>query len=301
MTHKLSAAGTLKRCYTSFRLDDSNSSDQQAKPVKFAMPIEFRCIRCGQRLRVADSDRGLRARCPTCNAVVDVPDESSAASPALMSRDKSDVIDYELFGEESQYVEITLDPGEITVARMESLLYMSPGVAMENAVSEKDANRGLLEKISQVSRRILSGSSLRMTAFCNVTEHREVVAFAPSVPSRLVPVHLDEYGNRLICQGAAILCAARGIEISDTQVPSVSDVVQLHQIAGDGIAILQSSGQLFHRQLNAKKRIVVRTSSVVAFTSQVKITMHESVGVDQPVAVSTIRGPGELWLKTTSA
>ena len=262
------------------------------------MPIEFRCIRCGQRLRVADGDQGMRARCPTCNAIVDVPEHDATASPIVMTREKSDVIDYELFGEECQYVEITLDPGEITVARMDSLLYMSPGIAMENAVAAADSNSGLLEKISQVSRRILSGSSLRMTAFCNVAEQREVVAFAPLVSSRLIPVHLTEYGKQLICQGAAILCAARGIEIRDTEVSSVSELAQMYSMSGDGIAILQSSGQLFHRQLSAVKKIVVKTSNIVAFTSEATVTRHESVGVDQKLSVSTIQGPGEIWLKT---
>lgn len=265
------------------------------------MAIEFRCIRCGQRLRVAIADQGNRARCPTCNAIVDVPsDELAAVSPVVMSRDKSDVIDYELFGEESQYVEITLDPGEMTVARLDSLLYMSPGIAMEKAVTEETTSGGLLEKISQVGRRILTRSSLRMTAFCNVAEQREVVAFAPSNPSRLVPVHLDEYGQQIICQGDAILCAARGIEIRDADVPSVSDVISMYQMAGDGISVLQSPGQLFHRALSPKKSFTVRTASIVAFTSDIGIVRHENVMGEEQTPISVVRGPGEIWLKTGS-
>ena len=262
------------------------------------MAIEFRCIRCGQRLRVGDDDRGMRARCPTCNAIVDVPENRDSDSPIVLSREKSDVIDYELFGDESQYVEITLDPGEITVARIENLLYMSPGIAMESTIEDdKGSNGGLLEKISQVSRRILTGTTLGMTAFCNVAEQREVVAFCPDRAGRLVPVHLDEYDNQLICQGAAILCAARGIEIRDTSVPGISDAVPMDRISGDGIAVLQSRGQLFHRRLN-RQHIVTRTDNIVAFTQEVTITPHESVGVEHQVSVSTIAGPGEVWLQT---
>ena len=90
-----------------------------------AMTIEFRCIRCGQLLRVNEQDEGKRARCPTCNAIVDIPGGDQPTTPIVLSRDKSDVIDYELFGDEKQYVEITLDPGEITVAKAEHFLYMS--------------------------------------------------------------------------------------------------------------------------------------------------------------------------------
>jgi uncharacterized protein (AIM24 family) len=265
------------------------------------MAIEFRCIRCGQRLRVAAANQGNRARCPTCNAIVDVPGDGMAdASSVVSSREKSDVIDYELFGDESQYVEITLDPGEMTAARLESLLYMSPGIAMEKAITEEAGSGGLLDKLSQVGRRILTGSSLRMTAFCNVAERREVVAFAPSAPSRLVPVHLDEYGQQITCQGAAILCAARGIEIRDTDVPSISDVIPMYQMSGDGIAILQSSGQLFHRQLKPKKTISVRTASIVAFTSDIGIAPYDNVMAEEQMPISMLSGPGEIWLKTGS-
>ena len=261
------------------------------------MAIEFRCIRCGQLLRVPEDDQGKRARCPTCNAIVDIPGANSPASPIVLSRDKSDVIDYELFGEESQYVEITLDPGEVTVARMENMLYMTRGIAMEAAVME-DSGSGLLEKISSVGRRILADSSLRMTAFCNVAEQREIVAFAPTIAGRLVPLHLDEYDNQMTCQGNAILCAARGIEITETTVPVVSDVMPLHKLSGDGIAVLQSTGQLFHRELREGKSIAVKTFSIVAFTGGITIAPHEAVGVEEQIPVVIVNGPGEIWLQT---
>ena len=204
------------------------------------MVIEFRCIRCGQRLRVPDADRGKRARCPTCNAIVDIPGSEHAASPILLSRERSDVIDYELFGEESQYVEITLDPGEVTIARIENLLWMSPGIAIEHASFEDSGGGSILDKISQVGRRMLTTTSLTMTAFCNVAEHREIVAFAPSLPGRLIPLHLDEVGNQVYCHEESILCAARGIEISDAMLPVDSEAISIYRLSGDGIAVLQS-------------------------------------------------------------
>ncbi len=262
------------------------------------MPIEFRCIRCGQRLRVPETDHGKRARCPICNAIVDVPGEDQSA-PVLLTSDKSDVIDYELFGEETQHVEITLDPGEVTVARMENLLHLTPGVAMESALSN-GTDGSLLERISVVSRRLLNSNALRMTAFCNVAEKREIVAFAPDVPGRLVPLHLDEYGNQITCQGKAILCAARGTEINEVEVPAISQLTTTCQLSGDGIAVLQSAGQLIHRHLKAGKSLVVRVHAIVAFTSDIQITSHESVGIEEKIPIAVIRGPGEIWLQTGS-
>lgn len=259
------------------------------------MTIEFRCIRCGQLLRVGDQDQGQRARCPTCNAIVDIPGGDEPSSPIVMSRDKSDVIDYELFGDEKQYVEITLDPGEITVAKAEHLLYMTPGIAMEMATSD-DSGGGLLERLSQVGRRMVSGSSLKMTAYCNVAEQREIVAFAPAKPGRLFPLHLDEFDEEIFCQSDSILCLARGIEASEVEVTSLSHVFTTQRIIGDGIAVLQCAGQLVHRELKANKNLVVKSSTILAFTNGIRITKYEPHGVEETVSVSKVTGPGEIWL-----
>lgn len=274
---------------------------RSSRPVKAAfMAIEFRCIRCRQRLRVPEEDAGKRARCPSCNAVVDIPDSiDEAAAPIIMSREKSDVIDFELFGNDIQYVEITLDPGEVTVARLENMLYMSPGIAVEmaaHAPSESDSNSGILGRLSQVGRRILTGSSIPMTAFCNVAEQREVVAFAPDRPGRLVPLHMEEHDQQVYCQDSSILCVARGIEISDIEIAGLPDSVSMQQVCGDGVVVLQSAGALFHRELKKDHRINVRAQSIVAMTPKVRVTPHECAGSEEQLQISSVTGPGKIWL-----
>ena len=271
------------------------------------MAIEFPCMRCGQKLRVDDHDAGNMARCPACQAVVDIPPKGAPALPVVMARDKSDVIDYELFGQESQYVEITLDPSEVTFARMDNLIYMTSGIAVEDAAesgdSDRDSNGGLgvLKTISQVGRRMRGGSSLPMTAFCNVAEKREVVAFAPKSPSRLIPIHMDEFDEQLFCQSSAILCLARGIEIRDNDASSHPATLATHLLRGDGIAILQVPGQLHHRQLDERTSINVATQNIVAFTAKMRLSEFPCPGVTDPVGVTTVKGPGEIWLKTGRA
>ena len=263
------------------------------------MAIEFRCIRCGQKLRVEDSAAGNLARCPSCQAVVDIPPKNAPAQPVVMAREKSDVIDFELFGQESQYVEITLDPSEVTFARMENLLHMAPGIAVEDAAegSESDSG-GVFKRIGQVGRKVRGASSLQMTAFCNVAEHREVVAFAPSTPSRLVPLLMDEFDQQLVCHGSAILCLARGIEIRNKDLSTISENLSLCELRGDGIAVLQVAGQMCHRQLDDRNFLHVATSRIVAFTSEVRVSAYACTGVEEPVGITTLRGPGEVWLST---
>ena len=135
-----------------------------------------------------------------------------------------------------------------------------------------------------------------MTAFCNVAEHREVVAFAPQPAGRLAPLLMDELDEQLICRSTAILCLARGIEIREKDLTSISPNLWLCELRGDGIAVLQIAGQIHHRQLQANESVNVATQRIVAFTSEVKVSKHECTGVEAPVDVTTLRGPGEVWL-----
>lgn len=265
------------------------------------MAIEFRCIRCGQMLRVNDADAGNMARCPACQAVVDIPPKNAPAQPVVMAQEKSDVIDFELFGQESQYVEITLDPSEVTFAPLENLFYMDSGIAIEDAAESRDSDRdggSVFKRISQVGRRP-KGTSLPMTAFCNVAEKREVVAFAPKSPSRLIPLLMDEFDEQLICHGSSILCLARGIEIREKDLSEISENLFLSELRGDGIAVLQVTGQLHHRQLTERDSINIATNKIVAFTSEVRVSAFECQGVEDPIGITTVRGPGEIWLATS--
>ena len=137
-----------------------------------------------------------------------------------------------------------------------------------------------------------------MTAFCNVAEKREVVAFAPKAPRRLIPIHMDEFDEQLYCKSSAILCLARGIEIRDNDGSTFPENLATHLFRGDGIAILQVPGQLHHRQLDERTSINVATQKMVAFTAKMRLADFACPGVTDPVEVTTLRGPGEVWLCT---
>ena len=68
-------------------------------------------------------------------AAVAPPAASYAPAPASYAAQAGDrgapEIDYEIFGEEMQFVEITLDPQDVCIAEAGSFLYMEPGIQME--------------------------------------------------------------------------------------------------------------------------------------------------------------------------
>ena len=59
------------------------------------------------------------------------------APPPPPSRGRqADEIDYEIFGQEMQYVEVTLDPDEMVIAEPGTLMYMTSGIKMETMLGD---------------------------------------------------------------------------------------------------------------------------------------------------------------------
>ena len=276
------------------------------------MPIEFTCFPCSQKLRVPDECAGKRARCPTCRAVIDIPKHDERQTAVVIDDPDriADVIDYEVFGHEMQYVEITLDPGEMAIADPDSLMYTTAGIEMATLSNEKPTEGStLLEKMFAAGMKMFTGDSLSMASYFNVSEKQEVVAFAATTPGKLIPMHLDDLGGELICQRDSLLCAARGIEISlAAQHKSVGTVFGrqgyvLHRLKGDGIVVIHVGGTMMYRRLNEAETIKVEAGSLAAIAPSVKYELKMVPGVksilgSDGILVATLTGPGDVWLQS---
>lgn len=125
-------------------------------------------------------------------------------------------IDYEIHGEEMQYVEIELDPNETAVAEAGSFMMMHDGIEMSTLFgdgSHQEKNSGFLGKLMNAGKRILTGESLFITAYTNVGHGKRKVSFASPYPGKIIPIDLFEHGGKVICQKDAFLCAAKGVSI----------------------------------------------------------------------------------------
>src|SRR5437764_4394935 len=93
----------------------------------------------------------------------------SMSAPPIPSGRSSDEIDYEIFGEEMQYVEITLDPGEMVTAEAGAMMYMTSGIRMETLFGDPSAKQqqGFLGKVMTAGKRLVTGESLFITTFTN--------------------------------------------------------------------------------------------------------------------------------------
>jgi hypothetical protein len=114
-------------------------------------------------------------------------------------------------GQESQIVTVRLQPGQLLRAESGSLMYMTDGVHMETTTGSSSTGSGL----TQGFQRIMTGQNFFITDY---TYHGNpgtygTVALGTDFPSKIIRLNVNEYGNKLICQKGALLCAAHTIDI----------------------------------------------------------------------------------------
>ena len=227
---------------------------------------------------------------------------------------KADVIDYEVFGEEMQYGEITLDPGEMVIAEAGAMMYMTAGIKMETVFGDpQPAEAGLLRQgDASAGKRMLTGESLFMTTFTNSRRHgREVVAFAAPYPGKILPLHLDQLGGEMICQKDSFLCAARGMQIgiafqkeNRRRRSSAAKGSSCSACTGDGIALVHAGGTLMQRNARrrrdaqARHRLPRRARPQRAIRHPVRRRLQEhALRRRRPVPRHAHR-PGRVWLQS---
>src|SRR5690606_40733356 len=121
---------------------------------------------------------------------------------------------YHIHGEEMQCVEIELDPNETTIAEAGSFMMMEEGIEMQTIFGDgSNQQKGILGKLWSAGKRVLTGESLFMTAYSNISHGKKKVTFASPYPGKIISMDLLQLGGKMICQQDAFLCAAKGVNI----------------------------------------------------------------------------------------
>ncbi len=200
----------------------------------------------------------------------------------------SDEIDYEIVGEEMQFVEITLDPEEVCIAEAGSFLYMDPGIEMETIFgdgSAADAQSDLLGKLFSAGKRVLSGESLFLTVFGNTGSSRQRVAFASPYPGSVLAIDLPAHGNQLICQKDSFLCAAKGVSVGIAFQKRLGvglfggEWFILQKLEGDGLCFVHAGGVVVERTLERGEQMRLDTGCLVAFEQTVDYDIQMVKGI----------------------
>lgn len=221
-------------------------------------------------------------------------------------------IDYRIFGEEMQYVEIELDPNETAVAESGSFMMMDDGIRMETIFGDgsQQQNSGFLGKLLSAGKRVLVGESLFMTTYTNVAPGKKRVSFASPYPGKIIPLDLQELGGKVICQKDAFLCAAKGVSIGIEFQKKLGtglfggEGFIMEKVEGDGMAFVHAGGHVTSRDLQPGELLKIDTGCIVAFTQNINYDIEFVGGIKntlfggEGVFFATLRGPGTVWIQT---
>ncbi len=279
------------------------------------MEIIF-CPKCRAQYSLPPEHMGKQVRCQQCQEIFTAsssraPSEPPPIMPLGSGTRVAHEIDYEIFGDDMQYVEVTLDPREAVIAEAGAMMFMTAGIQMETVFGDPNQHgSGFWNKMVSAGKRVLTGESLFVTVFSNVAARRETVAFGAPYPGRIEALHLDKLGGSIICQRDAFLCGAKGIEISIAFQKKIGvgllggEGFIMQKLVGDGVALIHACGTLMHRQLESGETLRVDTGCIVAlgptvnydiqFNNSIKSAMFGGEGL----VFATLTGPGPIWLQS---
>jgi uncharacterized protein (TIGR00266 family) len=221
-------------------------------------------------------------------------------------------IDYKIYGEELQFVEIELDPGETAIAESGAMMMMDDGIQMDTMFGDgsQQQSSGLLGKLMSAGKRVLVGESLFMTAFTNVGQGKKKVSFAAPYVGKIIPLDLLQYNGKIIAQKDAFLCAAKGVSIGiefqrklGTGIFGGEGFI-MEKIEGDGLAFVHAGGYVIEKELQAGELLKIDTGCVVAYTSGVDFDIEFVKGIrnwmfgGEGLFFAILRGPGKVWIQS---
>lgn len=223
---------------------------------------------------------------------------------------RSHQIDYQVFGDDLQFVEIELDPGETVIAEAGTMMYVEQGINFEAKMGDGTTpDAGFWGKAKQAGKRAITGESLFITHFTNEGHAKQKAAFAAPYPGKIVPVDLAQAGGRLLCQKDAFLAAAMGTTISISFSGKIGrglfggEGFILQDIQGDGLMFMHAGGAVIPKYLN-NETLRVDTGCLVAFQPQINYDIQRSGSLKSMVFggeglfLATLQGTGWVWLQS---
>ncbi|HVO09648.1 MAG TPA: AIM24 family protein [Vicinamibacteria bacterium] len=255
-----------------------------------------------------------QAAVPAPSAPAPSPEPVSTSDPLpVTGAGSAHGLDYVVHGEELQFVEIDLGPGQSVVAEAGSMMYMTGGVQMDTIFGDGSAasqGAGLMGALLGAGRRVLTGETLFMTQFSAGAGRREKVAFAAPFPGRILPMDLAGLGGELICQKDSFLVAERGVAIGIAFQKKIGvglfggEGFIMQRLTGAGLTFVHAGGMLTEMQLGPGETLRLDTGCLVAlqpsvtydvqFVGSIKTALFGGEGL----FYATLTGPGHVWLQS---
>ncbi len=221
-------------------------------------------------------------------------------------------LEYTITGDDMQFVEIMLDPGQVVQAEPGSMMYMGSAIRMDTHFGDPSAQQqtGFLDKLKAAGKRVLTGESLFITTFTNTGGSREPIAFAAPYPGKIIPMGLAEFGGELIVQKDSFLAAALGIQIGIAFQKKIGVALFggegfiMQRLTGQGTAMVHAGGTVTRRSLKAGETLRLDTGCLVALQPSVNYDIQFTGGFKntlfggEGLFLATLTGPGDVWLQS---
>ncbi len=223
---------------------------------------------------------------------------------------RSHEVDYQIEGDDLQFVEIELDPGESVVAEAGAMMYIEEGIGFETKMGDgSDPGKGAWGRLKSAGKRALAGESLFLTHFTNHGGGRRKVAFAAPYPGKVIAMNLAEVGGRVLAQKESFLCAAMGTKLSIAFNRKLGtglfggEGFILQDISGDGLAFLHAGGTVVEKHLSGET-LRIDTGCIVAFEPQMEYSIERAGNMKsmmfggEGLFLATLSGAGRVWLQS---
>jgi uncharacterized protein (TIGR00266 family) len=210
-------------------------------------------------------------------------------------------IDYKIFGDDMQAVEIELDPREAVRAEVGAMLFMEDGIEMQTGTGG-----GIFSGL----KRMVTGENFFITSFLNNAAGKKHVTFAAPYPGKIIPLQLRDLGGSFLCQRDGYLCSAEGIDINIEFTKKIGaglfggEGFILQRLSGDGYAFVHAGGTIIKRDLQSNEVLKVDTGCLVAFSPSVDYDIQFIGGFKnvlfggEGLFYAKLTGPGTVYLQT---
>lgn len=223
---------------------------------------------------------------------------------------RSHELDYQIVGDDIQFVVLGLNQDETVIAEAGSFMMMDEGIRMDTMLGNaSEQEKGFGSKLLSVGKRMISGESMFITTFTNELEALKKVAFAAPYPGKILPIDLSEYGEKIICQRDSFLCATKDVTISAELTKKLragffGGALIMQKIEGNGLAFIHAGGVVVKRELRPGEVLKIDTGCLVAMTQDVEYSIEMVKGI-KSIAFSgngffntTLTGPGTVWIQS---
>lgn len=218
-------------------------------------------------------------------------------------------LSFAIEGDDMQYVEFDLKPGQTVIAEPGAMIYKQYGVEFE-AMLGNGGNGGFFGKLWGAGKRALSGESMFVAAFTNKKERNQKVAFSAPYPGKIIPVSLKDFGGEIVCQRDSFLCAEQGTEIGVFFQKKILTAMfggggfVMQRLSGDGVVFIHAGGTIREYNLNYDESMQIDAGCLVAFETSVTFdvtnagTLKAQIFGGAGLFFAEVRGPGRVWVQS---